>query len=429
MPTTNYTPTPNPIVPGTAQAPFAGWNLNPQGSLYGVTYGQNTTALIQRDITAKIVEAIPQQFKLMKLLFNQGVEYTKLKEHTWFEETWNRNSLTATAGVGAGSPQVIPMANTAGVSVTNEVVYPDNTHGIVIALTANVSITVQAMTGAGNLPAVANLDKLIVQDVPIADGMNTFMDYERLNLIERTNYTQRFRRNRRYTREEMQAYKNAGTTDYYERDLALMMRTIYQDAYATYVNGVMGEYTFTIPGGAGVYRAMTSNGIFPQLVSGGAQHATSDPSTVIVDFETLANNTNYKNPDEPRFIIGTNKMISRLNSLFKDPIRYSTDDRTRDLGLDVVKMGNMKFVPVITETFKKESYMFPAAFENRLLVLDLANIKPTCMTGFQPFEMQETKMSIQDGGREDYKEWTIEGMVSCKLANIDGNFWVDGIGF
>jgi hypothetical protein len=92
------------------------------------------------------------------------------------------------------------------------------------------------------------------------------------------------------------------------------------------------------------------------------------------------------------------------------------------------RLGNMKFVPVITETFKKESYMFPAAMEDRLLVLDLAAIKPTCMEGFQPFELHETKMSIQDGGREDFKEWTVEGMVSCKLANIDGHYWIDTIG-
>jgi hypothetical protein len=191
----------------------------------------------------------------------------------------------------------------------------------------------------------------------------------------------------------------------------------------------MGEYTFTLPGGAGTYRVMTSNGIVPQLISGGAQHCTSDPSTIIVDFETLANNTNYKNPDEPRFIIGTNKMISRLSSLFKDPIRYAPNDKVRDLNLDVYKVGNMKFVPVVTETFKKESYMFPASFENLLLMLDLANITPTCMTGFQPFEMHETKQSIQEGGQNDFKEWTIEGMVSCKLANIDGNALIQGIGF
>ena len=429
MPTTNYTPTPNPIVPGASQAPFAGWNLNPQGSLYATTYGQNTTALIQRDITYKIIEAIPQQFKLMKLLFNQGVEYTKRKEHTWFEETWNRNALLATGNIGGGATQVIPMTNTSGVSVTSEIVYPNNTHGIVTAIVTNTSITVAPMTGAPNLPAVAIGDSFIIQDVPIADGMNTFMDYQRLNLVERTNYTQRFRRNRRYTREEIQDYKNSGTTDYYERDMAVMMRTIYQDAYATYVNGVMGEYTFTIPGGSGSYHVMTSNGIFPQLVTGGAQHATSDPTTVLVDFETLANNTNYKNPDEPRFVIGTNKMISRLSSLLKDPIRYETNDRIHDLNLDVYKMGNMKFIPVITETFKKESYMFPADMENRMLVLDLANIKPTCMSGFQPFELHETKMDIPSGGREDFKEWTIEGMVSCKLANIDGHFWIDGLGF
>lgn len=429
MANTQYTPTPNPVVPGAAQAPFAGWNWNPQGSHYAVAYSQNESPLIKRDIFNTIVESIPQQFKLMNLLFNQGVEYRPNDETSWFEETWNRIPIiVGIAGAGGGATQEVPTTNTAGIGENAEVVYPDGTHGIVSMVVANTSFTVTAQTG-DVLPAVVSGDKLIVQSYVIADGMNYFVGYDRLSLVEYTNFIQYFRRTKRWTRMEQTKHRNLGTTDYMERDKALLMKSIYQDAFATYLNGHKGQYTFTPTGGSGTYYAKSTDGIFPSMVSMGSQNVVSDPTTVAKDFEFLSFNTNYKNVDEPRYVICTDKMWYQLSTIMKDPIRYSPADKSMDLNLDVWHMGTQKFIPIIVELFKEQSYMFEKAWQNRILVVDMAKIKPLCMTGYEPFEFSETtSQNIKGGGREDYSEWSASGMIGTKVETADGHFWIDTIG-
>ena len=425
----NYMPTPNNPQPGVSQAPYAGWLQNPQMSPYSQAYGLAETDLLKKAIAHDIYDSIPAQFALMTLLLDRGVEYYPDDVFTYMERTWNRVALTVTTVAAAATPQTIGMTNTAGVGLNAIVVYPDGTHGIVTTVTTNTSIVVTAMTGAGNLPAVAIGDYLTVESYEKADGMNYFVGYDRLQVVERYNYMQMFQRSKRWTRLEMQKYRNSGTTDYMEKDMALLMEEIYQDAFATYLGGSIGEYQFTAPGGTGVYRGKAANGIVQTLLNGGVQTVTSNPTTIAVDFQTIAENTNYKNVNEPRFIIGTNKMLSKLDAILKDPIRYETSDRVNDLGLTEYKFGEMKFVKITCELLRANSYMFPASFENMLLILDLNAIKPTCMTGYEPFEFYTTRQSLADGGYQDWEEWTVQGMISTQVNNIDGNAIIYGLGF
>ena len=426
----NYLPTPNPVQPNVAQAPYAGWLQNPMMSPYSQAYGLPETDLLKKAIAHDIYDSIPAQFALMTLLLDRGIEYYADDVFTYMERTWNRVALTVgAAGANAAALQVIPMTNTAGVGINAVVVYPDGTHGMVNTVTTNTSITVQIQTNGGTLPAVVGGDYLTVESYIKADGMNYFVGYDRLQVVERYNYMQMFQRSKRWTRLEMQKYRNSGTTDYMEKDMALQIEEIYQDAFATYLNGSIGEYTFTAPGGAGVYRGKTANGIVQTLLQGGVQTCTSDPTTITSDFQTLAENTNYKNVNEPRFVIGTNKMLSKLDAILKDPIRYETSDRVNDLGLSEYKFGEMKFVKITCELLRANSYMFPASFENMILILDLNAIKPTCMTGYEPFEFYTTKENLSDGGHQDFSEWVIQGMISTQINNIDGHGIIYTSGF
>ncbi len=425
---TIYTPTPSTTQPSVAQAPFAGWVQNPQMSEYSQLYSQTETVHLKKAIAQKIYDAIPAQFSLMRLLLDKPIEYVNDDVFTYSERTWNRVALTSTAIVGAAPAQTIPMTSTAGVGLQAIVVYPNGTHGIVTTVTANTSIVVTGKTGSGNLPAVVVGTILVVEGFIKADGTNYFVGYDRLSTVERVNYLEMFQRAKRWTRMEMQKYKNSNTTDYMEKDMALLMEEIYQDAFATYINGSKGEYTFTPPGGTGVYRAKACNGIYQTLLVGGAQHCISDPTTIAVDFQTLAENTNYKNVNEPRFVIGTNKLLTKLDAILKDPIRYNTGDRVNDLSLTEYKYGDMRFVKMSVELFRRSSFMFPAEFENKLLVLDLAAIKAVCMTGYEPFEFNITKQSPSEGGYNDYTEWSVSGMISTQINNIDGAFYIDTIG-
>jgi hypothetical protein len=73
--------------------------------------------------------------------------------------------------------------------------------------------------------------------------------------------------------------------------------------------------------------------------------------------------------------------------------------------------------------------MFPAYVEDIILILDLNAIKPTCMTGYEPFEFYTTKENLSDGGHQDFCEWIIQGMISTQINNIDGHCIIYGSGF
>ena len=425
----NYIPTPNPTQVGAAQAPYAGWLQNPMASPYSQANGLPETDLLKKAIARDIYDNIPAQFALMTLLLDRGVEYYADDVFTYMERTWNRVGLTVTTGTGAANPQTVTMTNTAGVGLNAVVVYPDGTHGMVTAVNTNVSIVVASQTNAGNLPAVVTGDYLTVESYVKADGMNYFVGYDRLQVVERYNYMQMFQRSKRWTRLEMQKYRNSGTTDYMQKDMALQIEEIYQDAFSTYLDGSIGEYTFTAPGGAGTYRGKAANGIVQTLLQGGVQTCTSDPTTIASDFQTLAENTNYKNVNEPRFVIGTNKMLSKLDAVLKDPILYSPNDIVNDLGLNEYKFGEMKFVKITCELLRANSFMFPAYFEDMILILDLNAIKPCCMTGYEPFEFYTTKENLSDGGHLDYSEWVIQGMISTQVNNVDGHAIIYTNGF
>ncbi len=429
MANTNFTPTPSQVQPSAGQAPNGSWLLNPQGSPYAGQYNYNQSLLIKREIQKAIYDAIPAQFKVMRLLLARPMIYKSDDVFTYLERTWHRTALKASAGVGGGATQsiVLTAGGTSNVSINDEIVYPDNTHGIVTSVVpATSTITVAAQTGEV-LPAVSAGDLFVIQDAVIADGLNFFSNYSRMTFVERTNYIQLFRRNKRWTRMEIQKHKNAGNTDYYEKDMNELMEIIYNDAFATFINGKKGEFSITVPGtSTSAGRAKTADGIFPMLQRAGVQHASSSPSTLVSDFKQLAFSTNYKNPDNPRFIIGTNKVLHELSKAWKDPIRYAPNDTIAALDLEMYKFGSMKYVPMSCELFRQVSYLFPADFENRLLVLDLEAINPVCMQGYEAFEMETTDVNnVKNGGYNDFIDWTVQGMISCQVNNPDGHFYID----
>ncbi len=66
----NYLPTPNPVQPNVAQAPYAGWLQNPMMSPYSQAYGLPETDLLKKAIAHDIYDSIPAQFALMTLLLD-----------------------------------------------------------------------------------------------------------------------------------------------------------------------------------------------------------------------------------------------------------------------------------------------------------------------------------------------------------------------
>ena len=429
MANTSYIPTPSPIAPTAAQSPYNNQNLNPIGSNYSALGNPDydETLLIQRAIVTQIVDATPQKYKMLRLFFDKPVVYQNLDEFTYLEKTFGRTALVAGNSPASGATQHIELTSSGNVTVNKIIVYPDNTHGIVTAVTVEAGpvdhIDVAPVTGGANLPTVTAGDSFAIQGGIIADGMNFFMHYDRMSTVERYNYIMLLHRDKRWTRMEMQKHRNAGITNYLEMDKKEQSELLYQDIFISFLNGVRGEFTVTVPGTGNSYVAKSMGGVFPSLVSAGCAHTDSTPATLISDFETLAFATDYKS-DGVRFVLGTPAALYAIDKLWKEPgIRYAPNDRIADLNLTQYNIGDMKFVKVPIQVFQEAS-MFPIAWANRIIVLDMDSIQPVCMRGYLPIEMGETA-DQQQGAREDYKEWWMQACLSLMFNNPLGSFYMD----
>lgn len=429
---TSYVPVPNTQNPNGAQGPFSLENLNAIGSTLAAEQGWETTSLIKQAIQREIFRAIPSQFKPMKLLFSRPMIWVSAREFKYYEQTWHKVQLKATAGVGSSTSMAIPItpASITSVTVNNLVYFEDNSMGIVSEVnTGTNTITVKAANNGSALPAISSGDALRIQSPLIGDGLNVNIQFDRLGVYEKRNQIQIFKRNKKWTRGEQTTHRNNGVTDYVEKDTAMLAEQLYTDAFSIYLNGTMGVYNiYSTNGGGVITTATTADGIYPALVKGGCQHGVADPVTLKDVFKQLANNTNYKNVDEPRFILATQRMLGILSDYWKDPVRYAPNDTIASLDLRVYEFMGMKFVPIAVELMKTESNMFPTEFNNKIIVLDMSAINPVCWTGYQPFEESIVKLSVEEGGYNDWKEWGLQGCLSTQLNNVAGHFYLDIVG-
>jgi hypothetical protein len=237
-------------------------------------------------------------------------------------------------------------------------------------------------------------------------------------------------RNERWTTETAKMYKRTNQTNFFEEQAKLKMMLAQQDVFEAFFNGVYGNVNLlSVDGGnaSNTYQAKTGWGVYPFMVYSGSQHATSSPTTVLADFKELAFNTNYKNVDEPRFILGTDRALSTLDYMLKDPVRYDPNDKIYDMQLDMYKIGKtMKFVPMVCPLFEYRSNIFPKFFEDMLLVLDLTTIDPVCEEDSEIFEEGNTSaLYKKNGGYQDWIDYWVAWQVSMQMSNTDSSFYIN----
>ncbi len=431
----SYTATPNPVNPAATQALFPNWLANPIGSDYAANYSYDQTVHLKRSVNATIVQNFPAQYNIFRIIFSKPVIYKPLDEWTWTEQNWPRAAITSTGIVAGGATQaiVVQAGQTAHVVPNDLVYYPDDTTGIVTSVDAATStINVAAPTG-GTLTALVANDMVIAGPPVIADGQNFGSHYDRAVTVQYSNYIMMGERRNRWTTMTALKYKNAGNTDYFEKDMKLKQDLAYQDVFQQFFNGQKGEVSVTAPAGTGLtggtYKAKLSWGVFPFMQANGAQHTTTTLSTIEADFRTLAFNTNYKNVNVPRFILGTDKALAALDQVLKNPIRYNPSDEIYNMGLKEYELGTMRFVKMVCPLFETRANLFPKSWENRLLILDLDTIDPVCMEGYQMFEHGNTSTQyIGNGGPNDYIDYWIRYMVSMQMTNVDSSFYIDILG-
>lgn len=428
-----YVATPSPVQPTSVQSP-APWNFQPIGSEYASEFSYDETILIRRAIAREIFDAVPKKYAALRLLMDKPVQYEQNDVFTYLEKTFGRVALKASAGVAGGASHdiVLTTGGTANVTINKVIVYPDNSKGIVKAVTTGTeTITVQKFNGAANLPAVSQDDYFSIQTSVIADGQNFLTHYDRMSKIERYNYIQLMHRDKRWSRKEMTKFANLSNTNYFELDKKEQMDLLLQDMFISLWNGVRGEVNITVPGtdGSAPYKAMTMQGIFPAMVGAGCASASGvTKSTLQESFEALAFETDYKSEGSVRFIFAQNALLYELSKAWKETgLRYRPDDKIGDLNLSIYKIGDMNFVPVTTELFKEVS-CFPVTWQHRIFVLDTETIHPVCMQGYQPIEMGQTAPKGTYGSIQDYTEWWIQGMLSLKFNTPLSSFYLDTTG-
>lgn len=432
-PQDSFVGTPNQVNPAATQNNLnALWMANAPASEYSGIYGYDETVHLKRAIFESIVENFPAQYNIFRILFSKPIKYYPSDEYTWTEENWYRPILTIATGASTTTGTqtlVLTTGGTRGTVVGDSVWYPDGTQGVIASVTAATeTITVNPLTGQ-SVPTIATNEKLNIGFPIIADGQNYFSHYDRITTTQHTNYMALGQRNRRWTKRTLLKHQNAGTTDYIAKDMKLTMNNAQLDVFQQFFNGTKGNVTLTAPADAaltaGSYQAKTSWGIFPFMKFSGSQHATSTPATLEADFRQLAFNTNYKNVNVPRFILGTDRALSSMASVLKNQIRYFPENMKYNMNLDEYTIGTMKFVQLVTPLFEQRSGLFPAFFENLLLVLDIDTIDPVCMTGLNPFEMGDSMGLYKgNGGYNDYIDYYVSYCTGLMMTNTDSSFYV-----
>ena len=275
----SYVATPNPTQPNLVQSP-APWNLNAIGDEYATAYSRDTTSLIRRAIAYQIFDSVPKKYRVMPLLFDKPVSYEPSDTFTYMEKTFGRTVLQHVSSdvVASGATQSVELTSggAANVTVNKIIVYPTNRKGIVSAVNTSTDvITVKALNGQANLPALSGDEYFAIQTSLIADGQNFLSHYDRMKKIERYNYVQLMHRDKRWTRKEMTKFRNLGNTNYYELDKKEQLDLLMQDMFASLWNGERAEADVTNPEGSGTYKAKTMGGIYPLMVSAGSSNSTS----------------------------------------------------------------------------------------------------------------------------------------------------------
>jgi hypothetical protein len=424
MSNTNYTP-------GLGNLPFGNTNTNPQSSQYaGISgYSPAESILIAKAIKRAIFDAAPAQYNALKLLYAKPFEDVNNDEFEYLESTFGRSALVSNAIVAAvaavpGTPaaQTLTLTAASMTKLTPDliIIYPDNTKAVIRSVTGATTIAVESQT-SGSLPGVAVGDIFAVQSTIMADAMDYFSNYERMETVTRYNFVQFFLRAARWGRIELQKFENSGTTDFLVRDKEQKLKQLRVDLFNSFFNGNRGE--FQISNG---YIAKSMGGIYPTMVAAGSMSANPTVAGLKAAFEALAFATNYKQEGATRFIYGCEEILYELSKVWKEPgVRYTPSDEIANLNLNEYKIGTMRFVPVNCELFR-ESSCFPADWKRKLLIIDQETITPMKMKGIPALEMGSTLDRQGDSGsRENFKDWWVGGQLSLRMDNPLSSFWLD----
>lgn len=393
-------------------AKFTNQNLNSVGSEYANLYGHDLSLLVQKLTNRAIFDAAPQQFMDLKLLNMVAPEQVNSDEFFFQEMAYQREPLVATANVAAvayPATQIIPVQSVDSIATNTIISYPNGQKGSVTFVdTTNLTITVTPYT-SDTLPAVVADDILANVSSVDHDGSEGFAQYFRASTIERSNYVQLFNKAIRYSEVELHKLKNQGTTsNFLEMEKAAMFNQHRIDISNAFWTGQKGEIT-TQNGTP----AKTTGGVFTSMLEAGAPNALATTATLVDAFEDVVLSSEYGDYGTTRMAFMTPRMHRMLSLAYKEELtRYQPNDEISLLNLKEINLGSSRIVLVPFKRFEDRA-SFPGSFENRIVVLDMKNIKRTQLWG----ERSGDTLKLEDGVPKRYGDVWVDCNMGVKMHN------------
>jgi hypothetical protein len=391
---------------------FTNQNYNSVGSEYAALYGHDISLLVQKLTNRAIFDAAPQQFMDLKLLNMVAAEQVNSDEFFYQEMGYQREPLVATASSAAVSwptTQTISVTSTDNISTNTIISYPNGQKGSVISVdTSLLTVTVSPYNG-DTLPAVAADDILANVSSVDHDGSDGFAQYFRASTIERVNYVQLFNKAIRYSEVELHKLKTMGTTsNFLEMERNAMFNQHRIDLSNAFWTGQKGEI-ITADGTP----AKTTGGVFSAMVEAGAPNAVATTGTLVDAFEDIVLSSEYGDYGQARMAFMTPRMHRALSLAYKEELtRYAPNDDIALLNLKEINLGSSRIVLVPFKRFEDKA-SFPGSFENRIVLLDMKNIKRTQLWG----ERSGDTLKLEDGVPKRYGDVWVDCNMGVKFHN------------
>jgi hypothetical protein len=391
---------------------FTNQNYNSVGSEYAALYGHDISLLVQKLTNRAIFDAAPQQFMDLKLLNMVAAEQVNSDEFFYQEMGYQREPLVATASSAAVSwptTQTISVTSTDNISSNTIISYPNGQKGSVISVdTSLLTVTVSPYNG-DTLPAVAADDILANVSSVDHDGSDGFAQYFRASTIERVNYVQLFNKAIRYSEVELHKLKTMGTTsNFLEMERNAMFNQHRIDLSNAFWTGQKGEI-ITADGTP----AKTTGGVFSAMVEAGAPNAVATTATLVDAFEDIVLSSEYGDYGQARMAFMTPRMHRALSLAYKEELtRYAPNDDIALLNLKEINLGSSRIVLVPFKRFEDKA-SFPGSYENRIVLLDMKNIKRTQLWG----ERSGDTLKLEDGVPKRYGDVWVDCNMGVKFHN------------
>jgi hypothetical protein len=399
---------------------FDNQNYNSVGSEYAALYGHDISLLVQKLTNRAIFDAAPQQFMDLKLLNMVAAEQVNSDEFFYQEMGYQREPLVATAAsatVSWPTTQTISVTSTDNISTNTIISYPNGQKGSVVSVdTSLLTITVSPYNG-DTLPAVTADDVLANVSSVDHDGSDGFAQYFRASTIERNNYIQLFNKAIRYSEVELHKLKTLGTTaNFLEMERNAMFNQHRIDLSNAFWTGQKGEI-ITADGTP----AKTTGGVFSSMLEAGSPNALATNASLVDAFEDMVLSSEYGDYGQARMAFMTPRVHRALSLAYKEELtRYAPNDDIALLNLKEVNLGSSRIVLVPFKRFEDKA-SFPGSFENRIVILDMKNIKRTQLWG----ERSGDTLKLEDGVPKRYGDVWVDCNMGVKFHNPLACAWLD----